>query len=350
MRTTVAIVEVQPDTVGEDYRRVLKLSGVARILAGQAPTVMLGSGGPGFRPGWDAAPWQLDAALDQLATGPDPLAVVAVGDGGPGAVPGDNIWQDTLARHGACSAAADFLREHHHTSSLLHPALDTVLPRGVWVPVGLAERPALLLAAPAVQPVWGVRAAGALLKSLVMAGAERGARVGVKRRAPAAEVFAEAVGVARELLPVLGVVVDGAAWGVSEGRAGAGCVVRNIVLAGTDPVAVDAVAMRLAGVDQGQVPWLRICHERGFGRVLSSEIRLVGRTDLLTLDFGLAGGTFAAHDRRRYLAPAGPLGRWLGRLERGGPVSGIEGTAWGRLRAAYESETAPLGDGATIQD
>lgn len=342
MRTTVAIIEVHPETIRQDYQRVLRLGKLDPLAGAQAPALLLGVSAAGFQPGWSVTPWQVDALLGWLGEKAAEAPLLAVGETGVGRMPADALWQDCLTRHRATEAARDFQVEFRPDSDLLHPALDAVLPHGVQVPVGLAKGPALLVSSVAMRPEWGVGAASVLLRSLVTGGAGREHRLGGQRKAPAAEIIAEAVGVAREIMPGLGVVVDGTLWGVWSGPGRRGCVARNVLLAGTDPVAVDAVAMRLAGLDPGQSPWLRICHERGFGRILPTEIRIVGRQDLLNLDFGLLGGTFAARQQSLWSGWGSPLARWWQRARRQAPTATLAGTAWELLSDEYIAGREPL--------
>ena len=281
MRTTVALVEARPETILADYGRVLDLSGLSKLLDGEIPRILVAADKGGFAPGWKATPWQLDGVLDWLGPQAETAEVVAVGARGAGALPPDAMWLDQMTRRQAQAADAEFLRPHRHVSQQLHPSLDAVLPGGVQLPVGLAKGPAVLLTSPTMQPRWGLAGAAQMLQSVVTCGAA------ASRKAPAVEVTAEAVGVAREVMPRLGAVLDGTLWGVGGGAGGQQCVARNVLLAGTDPLAVDAVAMRLAGIDPARVPWLRLCRDRGFGRVMPADIQVVGRTDLLDLDFGL---------------------------------------------------------------
>ncbi len=331
MRTVVALVETRPETITEDYRRVLDLAGLDSIVLAEPPQVLLASDSAGFRPGWGATPWQLNAVLAWLGEQARDSSVVAVDQRGARPVPGDTWWRDSMVQYLAKEAGPEFLRKHRHVSQLLHPALDAILPDGVQVPVGLASGPSLLLASPALRRGWGLAGAVDMLQRLVTCGAAP------RRRAPIAEVAAEALGVAREVMPDLGVVIDGTLWGVPEGAGGRNCVARNILLAGSDPLAVDVVAMRLAGIDPLRVPWVRICMDRGFGQAHPSSVRVVGQADLLNLDFDLQGGTFAADRGRGLTSPLGSLGRLIGR--RGGDKagSGLTETAWGRLYEEYVS-------------
>ena len=149
-----------------------------------------------------------------------------------------------------------------------------------------------------------------------------------RRGVPGAEVRADTVALLRELFPAIGAVLDGTLWHVGpHGRV----VARHVVIAGNDPVAVDAVALRLAGYAPRDVPWLRHCAERGLGAVDPADMRLTGHTDLLALDFALPEPTFA----RRALP--GPIGRWLSRPRSARSRSG------GPWRALYDDLRAGPG-------
>jgi len=333
MRTLVALVEARPETIAEDYRRALDLAQLDTAVGDVAPRVMMASETTGFVPGWGATPWQLDGTLAWLVERARQSQVLTVTAAGAGLLPDTALWQEVLARHQARAADAGFLRQHRHVPRQLQPALDGVLPAGVQLPVGLADGPVMMLTAPTLHRGWGVAGACAMLQSLVTRGASLG------RHASAAEVAVEAVGVARAFMPSLGVVLDGTLWGIGTGALGRRCVARNVLLAGTDPVAVDVVAMRLAGLDPGRMSWLRLCHDRGLGRVHSQDIRLVGRTDMLDLDFGLGDldlGQWSGTDRAGLSsALSKPLRRWFGRARERGATADLVGTAWGRLYDDY---------------
>jgi uncharacterized protein (DUF362 family) len=52
----------------------------------------------------------------------------------------------------------------------------------------------------------------------------------------------------------------------------------NTVIAGFDPVAVDAVGCRVIGLEPAKIPHICFAHKRGLGRMLLEEIEIVGRS------------------------------------------------------------------------
>ncbi|HPF71917.1 MAG TPA: DUF362 domain-containing protein [Candidatus Krumholzibacteria bacterium] len=321
MRTTVALLEARPATVADDYRRLLAL---ADLPAADGPVRLIAAAGDGAaEPGRVAPAWLVAACLERSAPGGTVFPVAAAG--GRGRAPAD--WSPVLAAAGAAAADPDqwdLRRVHPHGRV---PGLEAVLPAGLHVPAGLQAARPLLAAVPTVGGGWPVAGATALLLRLLAPRPRR------PRRLPLAELLAEAAALAAETMAPRGAVLDATVWHVVESPWRRSAVGRNILLAGADPVAVDAVACRLAGAEPRRVPWLRLCSERGVGEGRPDRIRLVGQTELLDLDFALPQHTLVAADR---LPARRPLADLLDNLiRRPARVRGHRPTPWGRLHEAY---------------
>jgi hypothetical protein len=52
----------------------------------------------------------------------------------------------------------------------------------------------------------------------------------------------------------------------------------DTIVAGSDPVAVDAVGCRMIGLDPAEIRHIRLAHERGLGKMLPEEIEIVGNS------------------------------------------------------------------------
>ena len=138
----------------------------------------------------------------------------------------------------------------------------------------------------------------------------------------------------------MGVVMDATLWGVARGR-GIEPVARNVLLAGKDPVAVDAVATRLSGLDPRHVPWLRLCKERGLGAVAEADIQLAGSRELMDLDFQVSPDTLGSESRKGQFVPGGG---WLWRMWRKPRIlKKHQGSPWGRLFQEYKSGSTGRG-------
>ena len=92
--------------------------------------------------------------------------------------------------------------------------------------------------------------------------------------------------------------------------------VKNVILAGPDSVALDAVAARLMGFDPLAVPYLRLCQELGLGVADPGGIELVGDD--------VAGVNFGFQAKRSFVI-------WADQMLRRGPLQPLEhrlGTKW----------------------
>jgi hypothetical protein len=282
MRPLVSLVEARPETVLDDYRRALALAGLDRPSTAGPWSVAAHLDGARWQAGRTCPPWQVEGVLGALTAGdgqaaPAGITVAAVGPGGLQSWPGSAPWPIAVAgatlRDASVARGAPVpIRPRAGLTSL--EATGTA-PK---VPFALRHQPVLALAAADLVSPWRIEGACATLGRLILGG--HPARRGV----PGPDVRADTVALLRDAFPALGGVVDGTLWHVGpRGRV----VARHVVIAGADPVAVDAVALRLAGYGPRDVPWLRLCGERDLGAVDPSQMRLVGQPGLLDLDFDL---------------------------------------------------------------
>lgn len=81
-------------------------------------------------------------------------------------------------------------------------------------------------------------------------------------------------------------------------------VVKNIILASADPVAIDAVAAKLMGFDPLSIKYIRLAHEQRLGTGDPYEIELVG-DDISRENWGFKVG-YNSHPFLAWLAWYGP--------------------------------------------
>lgn len=279
MRPLVSLVEARPETIAQDYRRALALAGLDREPAAGPWSLAVAVDGSRWQPGRTCPPWQVAGVLAALRDGAGQAAVTvaAVGRSGPSAWPGGAPWdrlpgaaavRDALSVRGAPVP----FRTRERRASLEATGATCA------VPFALRHQPVLALAAADLVSPWQIEGACATLGRLVLGGHPG------RRGVPPAEVRAETVALLREAFPALGGVIDGTVWHVGPGGR---ALARHVVIAGDDPLAVDAVALRLAGLQSRDVPWLGACARLGLGAVEPDDMRLCGQVNLLDLDFAL---------------------------------------------------------------
>jgi hypothetical protein len=99
------------------------------------------------------------------------------------------------------------------------------------------------------------------------------------------EVLVDLLYMQRELHPAIFTVMDGTVAGDGAGPRTMIPRVKNLLLAASDSVAIDAIAARLMGFDPLTIPFLRMAHERGLGIADPRQIELVG-DDVSRENFG----------------------------------------------------------------
>lgn len=332
MQATVALVEARPETILEDVRRALDLSGLGPDFAAGTPVLVSGRRGGGWFPGAASTPWQLEGALGWLCaqgapTGPFSVLTLDVPAGELAVPPSGRAWSEVLDRFGAQAASPrDWQPAPVHPATPM-PSLAAALQGVPACPAPLQGRPTLLLPTARWCADWPLAGACELV----------GALFGPRRRqagVPVGEVRAEAVALARQILPGSGVLMDATVWGICRGH-GLDPVARNVLIAGTDPVAVDVVAARLIDCGERPARWAELCERRKLGCASVDRIRVVGSTELLQLDFRIPEDTLGAPG-------TGPDGRspgaWLWRtLHRRRRLAAFGRTAWGRLYEDYRT-------------
>jgi hypothetical protein len=101
------------------------------------------------------------------------------------------------------------------------------------------------------------------------------------------EVLVDLIYMQRELHPAVFTVMDGTVAGDGAGPRTMIPKIKNLLLAASDSVAIDAIAARLMGFDPLSIPFLRMAHERGLGIADPRHIELVG-DDVSTENFGFS--------------------------------------------------------------
>jgi len=90
------------------------------------------------------------------------------------------------------------------------------------------------------------------------------------------ETLVDLLAIQQEIHPGIFAVMDGTTAGNGPGPRTMTPVVKNVILASGDQVAIDAVAAKLMGFDPLSIGYIRIAHEQGLGVGDVRGIELVG--------------------------------------------------------------------------
>jgi hypothetical protein len=358
VRTRVALVRTRPETVEADYARVLELSGCAELLRRAEHVTAYGNlTWNRFFPSVSSPPWQLSGVAGAMGTSNGALAGWRwlAGRGHthqPRRGVRANLWEQALRRHGqSVEAVRGDARgvplPRGRTFFYLDQAIHSRLP----LPSGIEGSVALHL--PTFKAHGQLGLAGAMENAWGTWLPTGGAPAAVHPH----EILVDLLIAQRQVHPAICAVLDGAVLGDGAGPRTVEARPGNVLLASTDPVALDAVAARLAGFDPFSLRYLALAYALGLGNADPDQIDLVGDavteldlrlhvrrapaalTRLLLERLNLTRLEERLFARRRWLALASRTYYdlfWYHTIGRQ-RLASFWRSAWGRLFASYQS-------------
>jgi len=276
----VAILRTRPETVVDDYRRLLELAGAKEALDPSAQTILKDNITWHLPfPGVNTTPWQLEGTILGLKdAGHGDLVSVhnrtVVTDPFKG---GRNLkLEPVLERHGV-PVKYNFRDEDMHwvpyTPKAEMLALKKVFPEGIRLPDFFFHRNVVHL--PTVKTHSYTTMTGALKNAF-------GGLLNSRRHYTHTwihETLVDLLAIQQEIHAGLFAVMDGTTAGSGPGPRTVTPHDKNIILASADQVAIDAVSASLMGFDPMSLPCIRLSHERGLGVGVLSDIEIVGDAD-----------------------------------------------------------------------
>ncbi len=272
----VAVVRTRPETVVDDYGRVMDLAGYRDVLSRDRDTLLkLNLSWTKYFPSCSSQPWQVDGVTTKmLADGFTRERLIPIENKTVVTNPREgcrnNRWEPILARQGLTFTPLTEVewQVYPFKSPLLK--LNEIFPEGIQIPSIYPGRQILHL--PTVKTHGHAVMTGSVKNSF--GGLLREVRHYAHKYMH--EVLVDLLYMQRELHPAIFTVMDGTIAGDGAGPRTMIPRVKNLILAGTDSVAVDAIAARLMGFEPLSIPFLRMAHERGLGIADPQQIELVG--------------------------------------------------------------------------
>jgi len=287
MPSEVAVLRTRPETVVEDYGRLMRLVKYDQVLPREQDLILkLNLSWTKYFPACSSQPWQVDGILTTLLQdGYDRARIHPVENRtvvtDPRAGARNNKWMPVLERHRLpFIPLPDEWTVHRFTTPLLK--LNAIFPEGIEIPRMYVGKN--VCHAPTVKVHGHSRTTGAIKNAF------GGLLKEVRHYAHEFihEVMVDLMLMQRELHPAVLAVMDGTVMGDGAGprtmipRAG------NVILASADQVAIDAVAARMMGFDPLAIRYLAMCHERGLGVADPRDIEIVGDADAVATGFRFA--------------------------------------------------------------
>ena len=284
-RALVAVLKTTPAAVLDDYDRLMRLAGYEKTISKQGETLIkLNLSWTKYFPACSSQPWQLEGVVRTLVRDGYPKdklfplenkTVVT----NPRRGCKNNKWLSVLEKYGLefISLSEVEWTVHPFKSRLLK--LNEIFPDGIQVPKMFLGRSVLHLPT--------VKTHGHSVTTGAVKNAFGGLLKEVRHYAHKYihEVMVDLLSMQRELHPAVFSVMDGTVCGDGAGPRTMTPRIQNILLAGADSLAIDAVAAKLMGFDPLGIPYIRMAHEAGLGVGELRDIDIAGE-DISGINFG----------------------------------------------------------------
>ena len=308
-KSKVAVLKTTPDSVVEDYGRLMEMAGFRDHLPLDKDTILkINISWHYYYPACSTTPWQLEGVTRALqAAGyknliPAQNRTVVVD---PKAGARNNHLESVLEKYALepvylYEPGVKWVKYEPKRKMLV---LDKVFPDGILIPEMFIGKNAVHLPT---------------LKTHVfttMTGAMKNAFGGLLREnrhwthSVIHETLVDLLAIQQEIHPGIFAVTDGVIAGDGPGPRAMRPHVKNYILASADQVAIDAVAAKMMGFDPMELKFIRLAHEAGLGCGDVKELEIVGE-DISDISFHFHGKeeTFASRGQKLiYHGPLKPL-------------------------------------------
>jgi len=276
MASVVSVVFTRPETVLEDYQRVMELAKWKDHLTGERELLLkLNLSWTKYFPSCSSQPWQVEGVLKTLLSGGyTPETVIPVENKtvvtNPIKGAKNNLWMPVLDQYKCRFQPLTDVEwtVYKFKSDLLK--LNHIFPEGIEIPAIYPGRDILHLPT--------VKTHGHSITTGAIKNAFGGLLKEVRHYAHKYihEVMVDLLLMQRELHPNVFAVMDGTVAGDGAGPRTMFPKVQNVILASADSVAIDAVAAKLMGFNPMEIPYLRMATEMGLGEGRVENIEIAG--------------------------------------------------------------------------
>ncbi len=305
----VALIRTKPETVLDDYQRLLHLANYEASLPKDKETLLkINISWQQWYPACSTAPWQLEGVVRTLL---------------------EDGYQDLIAAHNRTVVVDAYVGERNNKHKLVvdkyglrnvhlyepevewvvyEPrtpmlVLDKVYPDGIRIPSFFFDKNIVQL--PTVKTHVFTTITGAMKNAF-------GGLLSERRHwthAVIHETVVDLLAIQQEIHSGLFAVMDGTFAGDGPGPRAMWALEKDLILASSDQVAIDAVSAYLQGFEPMDLDFIRLAHERGLGIGDFQQIEVVGDVDPDEVRWrARMGETFASWGQKQiYHGPLKPF-------------------------------------------
>jgi uncharacterized protein (DUF362 family) len=304
----VSVLRAQPETVLDDYRRLLKLADYDAALPRDKETLLkINISWQQWYPACSTAPWQLEGVVRTML---------------------EDGYRNLIAAHNRTVVVDAYVGERNNKHKLVTDkyglrnvhlyepevewityepkspmlVLDKVYPDGIKIPKIFIDKNIIQL--PTVKTHVFTTITGAMKNAF-------GGLLSERRHwthAVIHETVVDLLAIQQEIHTGLFAVMDGTFVGDGPGPRAMWVQEKGLILASADQVAIDAVSAYLQGFDPLDLKFIRLAHERGLGVGDIKQIEIAGDVDLDEVRWrARTGETFASRGQKMiYHGPLKP--------------------------------------------
>jgi uncharacterized protein (DUF362 family) len=280
MKSRVAVVRVTPDAILSDIDRVVELGGVSRALASNKTTILKDNISWHFPfPAANTTPWQLEGTIQALARrGFGDQVCVQNKTVVTNAFKGEDLnhYVPIFKRYNI-PVLYNFKDEDMTWVPFVPKArmrvLNQIFPEGLHIPDYFFGKNIVHL--PTTKCHIYTTTTGAMKNAF-------GGLLNTRRHYTHSwihETLVDLLAIQKEIHSGLFAIMDGTTAGNGPGPRTMYPVVKNVMLASADQVAIDAVAAKMMGFDPMTIDYIRLAHEDGLGIGDPREIEIAGDAD-----------------------------------------------------------------------
>jgi len=305
----VAVLHTQPETVLDDYRRLLKLASYEASLPKDRETLIkINISWQQWYPACSTAPWQLEGVVRTLL---------------------EDDYRNLIAAHNRTVVVDAYVGERNNKHKLITDkyglrnvhlyepevewvyyepkapmlVLDKVYPDGIKIPAIFLDKNIVQL--PTVKTHVFTTITGAMKNAF-------GGLLSERRHwthSVIHETVVDLLTIQQEIHTGLFAVMDGTFVGDGPGPRAMWVHEKDLILASSDQVAIDAVSAYLQGFNPLDLKFIRLAHDRGLGVGDIKQIQILGGLDLDELRWrARTGETFASRGQKMiYHGPLKPF-------------------------------------------
>jgi len=273
----VAALLTKPETVLQDYERLMDLAGVRNALDPEATTILKDNISWHYPfPSANTTPWQLEGTIMALRkAGFTDLSCVQNETVVINAFKGEDLNLYSPIFRSYCIPVLYNFKEQDMTWVPYEPqgemlVLHDIYPDGIHIPDYLFGKNIVHL--PTVKCHIYTTTTGAMKNAF-------GGLLHTFRHYTHSwihQTLVDLLTIQKEIHPGIFAVMDGTTAGNGPGPRTMTPEVKNVILASADQVAIDAVAAKMMGFDPLSIDYIRLAHERGLGVGDVREIKLLG--------------------------------------------------------------------------